>query len=519
VKASSADGTPIYIEKTERNVWLLVSPGNGPVKIEYQYYCSQMDAGGSWLDDQQLYVNPINCLLYPEHQDQLPCTLELELPEKWKIACGLPQQHNVLSAENFMHLADSPLMASAELQHLSFVEQNTPIHLWFISPFEVKTKEAELISAFQRFTKNQIEMMGDFPEKEYHFLFEILSYTHYHGVEHRNSTVITLGPAERVFEGDLYKEFLGISSHELFHAWNICKIRPAEMMPYRLQEENYFRTGFVAEGFTTYYGDLFLARSGVFSTEEYLSELNTTLKRHRAHRGYWHMSLADSSFDLWVDGYIAGSPHRKSSIYVEGCLSALILDLEIRKATANFKSLDNVLQILWIEFGKKGVGYTLRDIIQITNQVAGKSMQGFFDECITGNSGYDSALRGSLDWVGCSLVEYETDELWKHAYGMSGKLVENRLVVQLIEPGSPADACLMLDDEIQLVNGWPAMSFLTSLAPKLEPILSMHVNRKGRTLMLDLIPDGGRYLIQYEIERSAEATEDQQKNFDLWLKK
>src|SRR6478609_6811953 len=135
VKASSADGTPIYIEKTERNVWLLVSPGNGPVKIEYQYYCSQLDAGGSWLDDQQLYVNPINCLLYPEHQDQLPCTLELELPEKWKIACGLPQQHNVLSAENFMHLADSPLMASAELQYLSFVEQNTPIHLWFISPF------------------------------------------------------------------------------------------------------------------------------------------------------------------------------------------------------------------------------------------------------------------------------------------------------------------------------------------------------------------------------------------------
>lgn len=518
VKAHTDEGTPIYIEKTEKNVWQLTAPQKGNVCVSYQYYCAQMDAGGSWLDDQQLYVNPINCLLYPEDQDHLPCELQLRLPQDWKIACGLPQENHVLKAKNFMHLADSPLMASAELQHLSFQEQTTLVHLWFVSPFDVNTQAAELLSAFQRFTKEQIDTMGDFPEQDYHFLFQVLPYTHYHGVEHRNSTVITIGPVERVFGGDLYKEFLGISSHELFHAWNICKIRPAEMMPYRLQEENYFRTGFVAEGFTTYYGDLFLVRSGVFSVENYLAELNTTLKRHRAHRGYWHMSLAASSFDLWVDGYIAGSPHRKSSIYVEGCLSALILDLEIRKATENSKSLDDVMLTLWNDFGKKGIGYSFEDIQLLTEKIAGKSMQAFFDECITGVTGIDQGLRNALEWTGCSFVAYETEELWKHAYGMSGKIVENKLIVQLIEPGSPADACLMLEDEIQLVNGWPAMSFLTSLAPQLEPTLSLHVNRKGRTLMLELVPDGHRHLIQYKIERMADASTAQQRNFSLWLK-
>src|SRR6478735_1444779 len=155
VKASAVDGTPIYIEKTERNIWQLKTPVNGIVKIEYQYYCAQMDAGGSWLDDQQLYVNPINCLLYPEHQDQLACELELQIPANWKIASGLPKENNILKAENFMHLVDSPLMASAELQHFSFTEQGTAVHLWFISPLDIKEKEAELISAFQRFTKEQ----------------------------------------------------------------------------------------------------------------------------------------------------------------------------------------------------------------------------------------------------------------------------------------------------------------------------------------------------------------------------
>ena len=101
-------------------------------------------------------------------------------------------------------------------------------------------------------------MMKGFPTEDYHFLYQFLPYQAYHGVEHYNSTVIALGPADQVIEDSgLYYEFLGVSSHELFHTWNIIRIRPQEMMPYDYTRENYFPTGFLAEGATTYYGDLF----------------------------------------------------------------------------------------------------------------------------------------------------------------------------------------------------------------------------------------------------------------------
>src|SRR5690606_21236898 len=111
-----------------------------------------------------------------------------------------------------------------------------------------------------------------------------------------------LGPGEKLHEDELYSQLLGVSSHELFHAWNIIKIRPKELSPYRFDKEVAFPTGYVAEGFTTYYGDLFLVRSNVFDHDTYFKELNLLFKRHYSNFGRLNYSLINSSIDLWVDG-------------------------------------------------------------------------------------------------------------------------------------------------------------------------------------------------------------------------
>jgi predicted metalloprotease with PDZ domain len=130
--------------------------------------------------------------------------------------------------------------------------------------------------------------------------------------------MIVLGPDD---EGEgLYADLLGVSSHELFHAWNIIRIRPKEMLPYDFTKENYFRTCFVAEGCTTYYGDLFLKRAGVFNDETYIKELQVYMKRHFENSAHATQSLTDSSFDLWLDGYEKGIPNRKVSVYHKGAL-------------------------------------------------------------------------------------------------------------------------------------------------------------------------------------------------------
>jgi predicted metalloprotease with PDZ domain len=296
-------------------------------------------------------------------------------------------------------LVDSPLLASPYLQHQSYQVENVNFHVWFLGNYTPNW--TKLLADFQAFTEKQIGVTGDFPEKDYHFINWILPTSFYHGVEHRNSTMIVLGPDS---EGEgLYNDLLGVSSHELYHAWNICKIRPVEMMPYDFTKENYFPTGFVAEGVTTYYGDLFLVQSGVFTQEQYLKELETVLKRHFEQDGKAFQSLVESSFDLWLDGYSQAIPHRRVSIYQKGAVVSLILDLMIRLRFGHQKSLETVMKTMWERFGKMGVGYSITDYQRVCEEVYGRSLSQYFKDCIHGNMPLEGMVNELLDAFGLQM--------------------------------------------------------------------------------------------------------------------
>ena len=232
--------------------------------------------------------------------------------------------------------------------------------------------------AIKAFTIDQLKMMGSFPFDAYHFLVQVLPYSFYHGVEHLKSTVLGIGPGYDLMRNNIYIDFVGVASHELFHAWNIKTIRPAEMMPYNYKTENYSRLGFVYEGVTTYYGDLILARCGVYNTEQFFKELNVRIQKHFDNPGRQNLSVADSSFDTWLDGYTPGVPGRKTSIYDEGCITALMTDLIIRKKTNSKSSLDDVMRTLYEDFGKKNIGYAEHDYFSIVDFIAKDSMADFY---------------------------------------------------------------------------------------------------------------------------------------------
>lgn len=120
------------------------------------------------------------------------------------------------------------------------------------------------LDQFNAFSSKLIHDFGEFPEPEYHFIFQLLPYPHYHGVEHRRGTVITFGPAVNLADPAQMEELLGVSCHELYHAWNVCRIRPKELLPYDFSKEAYTKAGLLLEGVTTYMGDLYLLKSGVY---------------------------------------------------------------------------------------------------------------------------------------------------------------------------------------------------------------------------------------------------------------
>ena len=199
---------------------------------------------------------------------------------------------------------------------------NINFNLWFQGPCSINWNK--LKTDFLAFTQTQINHFDSFPVDEYHFFFQITPYISYHGVEHTKNTVILLGPGEEIMK-EKYNSLLHICSHELYHTWNIKAIRPVEMFPYDYTKENYFRTGYVAEGVTTYMGDLMLHKAKVTTWEEFKKTQNQNLERHLMNYGRMNLSVADSGFDSWLDGYKVGSPNRKVSIYADGalCLSLI----------------------------------------------------------------------------------------------------------------------------------------------------------------------------------------------------
>jgi predicted metalloprotease with PDZ domain len=399
--AGNGQGQQLEVQKLSKDRWQVHTQGYATLRLNYSYYAQQMDAGGSWLDEKQLYINFINCMVYVEGRMQEECHVRLLLPEDYQIACGLAEvEKHLLYAKDYYQLVDSPLVASHTLTHKYYRIGSCTFHIWVQGEAQL-LDWPQILKDFEKFSAVQIEMMEGFPCEEYHFLFHWLPYQHYHGVEHHNSTVITLGPVSQA--ATLYPEMLGISSHELFHTWNVIRIRPAELLPYDFTRENYFTTGFVAEGITTYYGDLFLARSGIFSLEAYFAELSQTLNRHFMSANQASLSLLASSFDLWLDGYTAGAPGRKVSIYHKGALVALILDLELRQLTSDARSLDDVMRYMWQHFGHKERGYTLSDYKNAVASVAGREYKSYFEECIEGTGSLEKRLSQALHYVGCTL--------------------------------------------------------------------------------------------------------------------
>lgn len=507
------EGNNISFGKIAPSEWRVNTEGVSEIVVSYFYFAFRMDAGSSLLDEDQLYINFVNCMLYePERMDE-ECSVDISIPDSYEIACGLKQKDNLLFAKNYHELADSPLIASNTLQHLEYRSADIDFHIWIQGDHDID--EEKLISDFKKFSDEQIIAMSSFPESDYHFLLHILPYKFYHGVEHGNSTVITLGPSEEVSTEALYSELLGVSSHELFHAWNILKIRPKELLPYDFNKAPLFPTGFVAEGFTTYYGDLFLARSAVFEKEWYFNELNKLFNRHFLNFGRLNHSVVESSYDLWLDGYQPSVPNKKSSIYVEGAMSSLLLDLTIRKNTNGTKSLDDVMRSLWQEYGMTGVGYTIEDIEGITSRVAGQDMTSFFQRFVYGTEPKEDYLAQMLNYVGCELLVEDSTNLVEQYFGIKVSSTESlKGKVILIAPDSVGEKHFSIQDEVleinsQLLNDFDVTSNCDNYVFKIK--------RNHRFVELTLPANKNSYLKKYSIQEIRDANKEQKAAFNAWL--
>jgi len=478
-------------------------------------------------------MNPANCCVFiPERMDE-SCELVLQVPEDYKVAIGLklhpcpsPKEKGYY-ANDFHELADSPFIASNTLQHNKFVCEGVEFNLWFQG--ECKPDWAKLNNDFMRFCNHQLEMMNEFPCEAYHFLFQILPNKFYHGVEHVTSTVIALGPGYQLMKGELYENLLGVSSHELFHAWNIKTIRPVEMLPYDYTKENYSKLGYVCEGITTYYGDYILYRSEVFNEQQYLETFAERMQKHFDNFGRFNLSVADSSFDTWLDGYSSGIPNRKTNIYDEGNLLAFVTDMFIRKNTANENSLDDVMRYLYTEFALKNKGYSDIDYKGIVEHFANASYDEIFNNYINGVNNYEPLLRNAMNYIGCELTLFSSSRFHEHGIGMKVQEVLEVCKVTAVYPGSVADKSgVTINDDVLIINnmqikpdgyGTSFSEWCNYFAAKDSSapfVLTVATN--GITKQIELQAQPNSYYKIARMKKQSSANEEQKNNFENWSK-
>ena len=506
----------LTFQKINKDTWEVDSTATNFISVEYSYYASELNAGSTFLSDNQLYVNPVNCCVYTEETQYLPCAIELSIPESWKVATSLAGENKSRTATDFDELADSPFICSPLLQVETYLVNDTKFYVWFNG--EIKVDWDRLLPDFEAFSKKQIEKFIEFPVSEYHFLIQILPNKAYHGVEHCKSTVITLGPTYEVFRS-LYKELLGVSSHELYHTWNVKALRPKVMLPYDFKKENYSELGYIYEGITTYMGDLFLLKSGVFSLEQYLNEFNNQLQKHFDNPARFNYSVAQSSFDTWLDGYVPGAPGRKVSIYTEGCLLAFVTDVKIRQATQNKYGLDEVMKRLYFDFALQGKGITENDYQSTLENVAGISFESFFKDFVHGTQPYESILTESLNYIGLELFHKPSSLYSEGRLGMKLLPLGKSFQVTAMYAGGPAElGGMRIGDEIIAVNGFILNNDIESWFTYFdEDIKEITFVREGKINQLQL-PEVQRFFyVTYAVQPIENKNSAQEKALKLWM--
>jgi predicted metalloprotease with PDZ domain len=277
-------------------------------------------------------------------------------------------------------------------------------------------------------------------------------------------------------------------------------------LPYDFSKENHARTGFVYEGFTTYYGDLLLLSSGVFTNEQYFETLEERLDKHFHNYGRFNLSVAASSYDTWLDGYVPGTPYRKTSIYDEGNLIAFMLDVQIFKYSKHTKGLKDVCQVLYNQFGKLNKGYSDLDIISLCESMAGTSFTSFFEKYVFGTEDYEAPLTECFNYLSIEFTKQSSLQISEDLFGFKTLDFGLNRKISLIVPYSPAwKAGLSIGDEIIAVNGYTLKNDFNDWMNYFKHSdieLTVSSAQRLKTVSLSKNPKGLTYFSNYKLRNA-----------------
>ena len=384
----------VALEKLDKHTWR-AQPVDGSLTVSFDVYAWDLSVRGAHLDTTHGFFNGACVFLRVLGQESAPCELEIVRPmgaryRNWRVATAIPRKGAGLHgfgtyvASDHDELIDHPV-EMGEFTRASFRACGVPHDIVITGRHAADTRRLQ--RDLKRLCGHHVRFFGgSAPMKRYVFLVTAVG-EGYGGLEHRASTALLCSRDDLPREGETevserYRSFLGLVSHEYFHAWNVKRIKPAAFIPYDLDRENYTTLLWAFEGITSYYDDLALVRCGLIERRDYLELLGRSITAYLRTPGRTVQSVAESSFDAWIKYYRQdeNSPNAGVSYYVKGSLVALCLDLLIRGRTRGKRSLDDVMRALWRRHGLTGVGLEEDGIERLAEEASGLKLEHTFDD-------------------------------------------------------------------------------------------------------------------------------------------
>ncbi|HEY0702741.1 MAG TPA: PDZ domain-containing protein [Candidatus Acidoferrales bacterium] len=471
----------LAVRKLDKQSWQVaypwdgaLSPGAKPAVVTYSIEWDDPGPFNSQLNLHHAFLNFAEVLMYlPDRRGEATVVQLDDIPAGWHVAAQLATipDSNALQAESYDKLVDAPVEIG-QFEEFGFDENGA--HFRVVVDGKDWRRD-RLESNLKRITAYETKLMGGAPFTNYTFFFHFGTYPEAGGggMEHANCTAISAVNADSASV---------TAAHEFFHAWNVKRIRPQTLEPVDFTREQYTRALWFAEGVTSTYGAYTLERSGIFTKDQFYAEISSQINELDSRPARLWQSVEESSLDAWLEKYDEyRQPDRSISYYNKGEIDGFLLDLAIRDATDNHKSLDDVLRAMNEQYAKPGRYYDdSNGIREAAEKIAGVKFDGFFARYVAGT---DEIPYGPLLAPAGLELKLELKNSADLGFWTVGRAQNGAVAISQIVPGGPAEAAgLKPGDIILMLNNQPPPRFFPAWLTQQNPgaRVTLHIQRDGK---------------------------------------
>jgi predicted metalloprotease with PDZ domain len=515
--SATTAAAPLPVRMLDKQTWKISLAGDGvgtaahAATLDYNIEWDDPGPFNSQLNAHHAFLNFAEVLMYvPSRRAEETQVQFDDVPEGWRLAAELPAgaAPNSFVATSYDKLVDAPTEVG---KFAEFEFDEAGAHFRVIVDGKEWHRE-RLESILRDITKYELHLMGGAPFSQYTFFFHFGPYPEVGGggMEHSNCTAISTSSGDAA---------ASVTAHEFFHAWNVKRIRPQTLEPVDYTKEMYTRALWFAEGVTSTYGDDTLERTGLWTKDQFYSNLSGEIGELDSRPAHRWQSAEEASLNAWLEGYDEyRRPERSISYYNKGEIVGDMLDLAIRDATDNHKSLDDVLRRMYEVYAKQGRFYDdSQGVEAIAEEVAGVKFDDFFRRYVAGTDEipYDKFFNAA--GLELKVERRAAPELgfWPTGHGAGAQVLVSQVV-----PGSAAEtAGLQAGDTLITLNGQPLPRFLPAWLRQHEPgeTVTLRVQRDNQDLDLKF-ELGSIDLNKFTLVEMPDATEKQKRIREGWLK-